>query len=289
MKYYKNLLRRKRVKFHNSLSNENNETNSGRFSPSPVLIIIFVISFLSIGGLASYHLLVKNQGLYVSKEQDKTDSHMSSLKQENVNKENESLISQGWTYKNHAGCKVSFPIPPKKPPFYLSLSGQSQENTMQEGEYWWDINERSGIYPAMISMILPEDQKYTQSVVLFHDHDRLYGSGYIPQAVVVSCMMNNQRFEDNDDLVSALKIAVDNYNQSELKPQVQFYAINEATAITRWGKSVVDILVQEDSATVSSTMFVTPDYVYEVRIVGEMNESSVNNTARTIFENIVFN
>ena len=107
-------------------------------------------------------------------------------------------------------------------------------------------------------------------------------SGYISQAVAVSCIPNNARFANNSALISSLTAEIDKYNKStgEKGMDASTYKIKSNTPTTRWGKSVADLVVTEDNFDVSYTMIVTPQYVYEVKVFGATSDAFVKDTAK---------
>jgi len=200
-----------------------------------------------------------------------------------------SSLPTGWSYKNNNECGVKFAIPPKETPYYYPIDANrppSVTNEQGSGRFW-DF-PRGGSYPNLLSKVLLTNQEYKQAITMFASLDE--ASGYISQAVAVSCIPNNTRFANNSALISSLTDEVDKYNKStgEKGMQASTYTIKSDTSTTRWGKSVTDLKVTEDSSDVSYTLFVTSQFVYEVKVFGATNDSSVKDTARKIFDNLVF-
>ena len=115
-------------------------------------------------------------------------------------------------------------------------------------------------------------------------------SGYISQAVIVSCIPNSGRYTDNSALNVSLSAELDKYNAStgEKGMQASTYKIKSKNSLMRWGKSVLDLVVTENTADVKYTIFVTPQYVYEIKVFGGTSDSFVKETAQKIFDGLSF-
>lgn len=200
-----------------------------------------------------------------------------------------SSLPTGWNYKNNGECGVKFAIPPKETPYYYPVDANRQPSvTNEQGSgRFWDF-PRGGSYPNLLSKILLPNQEYKQAITMFVSPEE--ASGYISQAVAVSCIPNNGRFANNNALTSSLTTEIDKYNKStgEKGMQASTYTIKSNTPKTRWGKSVVDLIVTEDTVDVSYTILVTPQYVYEVKVFGATSDASVRDTAKKIFDNLGF-
>jgi len=194
-------------------------------------------------------------------------------------------LPSGWSYKNNGECGVKFAIPPKTAPYLESNSGR-----------FWDF-PRGAAYPNLLSKLLLANQEYKQAITMFANPEE--ASGYISQAISVSCIPNNGRFANNNALISSLSSELDKYNGStgEKGMQASKYTIKNNNPSTRWGKSVADLTVSEYfensggepvTNSVAYTMFVTPQYIYEVKVFGATDDSSVKDTAKKIFDNLVF-
>lgn len=185
------------------------------------------------------------------------------------------VIPSGWSYKTNNECGVKLAIPPKSAPY----SGS-------DGRFW-DF-PRGSSYPNLLSRVFLTNQEYKQASTMYATVDE--ASGYIAQAVVVSCIPNNGRYIDNNQLLSALTSEINKYNSStgEKGMQASTYTIKSNTPTQRWNKDVIDLMVAEDSSNFSYTMFVTPQFIYEVKMFGAMEDSSAKNTAKQIFDNLTF-
>ncbi len=195
----------------------------------------------------------------------------------------------GWSYKNNGECGVKFAIPPKEAPYYypVDVNRQPSVTSEQGGGRFWDF-PRGGSYPNLLSKLFLTNQEYKQAITMFASPDE--ASGYISQAVAVSCIPNNARFANNSALISSLTAEIDKYNKStgEKGMDASTYKIKSNTPTTRWGKSVADLVVTEDNFDVSYTMIVTPQYVYEVKVFGATSDAFVKDTAKKIFDNLSF-
>lgn len=204
----------------------------------------------------------------------------------------------GWSYKNNGECGAKFAIPPKQAPYYYPIDpNRTSSVTDEQGSgRFWDF-PRGAAYPNLLSKVLLPNQEYKQAITMFANPEE--ASGYISQAVAVSCIPNNERFADNNAFISSLTAELDKYNKStgEKGMQASSYAIKSNTSTTKWGKSVADLTVSEYfensggqpfTNSVAYTMFVTSQYVYEVKVFGATSDTSVKETAEKIFNNLVF-
>ncbi len=162
------------------------------------------------------------------------------------------------------------------------------------GRFWY---LGGGTYPNLLSKVIKPSEEYKQTMAIFATE--IEASGYISQAVAVSCVPNSGRFSDNSALTSLLTSELSKYNQStsEKGMQASTYTIKSNNFITRWGNQAVDLTVSEYflnsggqpySNDVEYTMFVTPQYVYEVKMFGSSTDTFVKETAKKIFDNLNF-
>lgn len=204
-------------------------------------------------------------------------------------KEQLSTLPAGWSYKTNNECGVKFAIPPKEKPYYQPIDPNrepSVTNDQGSGRFW-DF-PRGGSYPNLLSKLIGEKQEYKQAIAMFASADG--GSGYISQAVAVSCIPNNGRFTDNSQLLSSLTTELNKYNSltGEKGMQAATYSVKSNSPTQRWSKNVVDLVVAEDTANISYTMFVTSQFIYEVKLFGGSKDISVKNTGKQIFDNLSF-
>lgn len=198
-------------------------------------------------------------------------------------------LPSGWSYKNNAECGVKFAIPPKLEPYYIPYDPNRQPSVTDEmgSGRFWDF-PRGGSYPNLLSKVFLANQEYKQAITMFAAPEE--ASGYISQAVAVSCIPNNGRFTDNNAFIATLTAEIEKYNKStgEKGMQASTYKIKSNTAGSRWSQSIVDLVVAEDSIDTSYTMFVTPQYIYEVKLFGETTNAFIKDTARKIFDSLAF-
>lgn len=184
-------------------------------------------------------------------------------------------LPSGWTYLPAVDCDVSFAIPPKQKP-YLGLSDNR----------FWDF-PRGAAYPNMLTKVV-DYAKIKQAITMYASSQE--AGGYIAQSIAVSCSPNNGQFANNEQLMSKLTSAITEYNSStgEKGMQASTYTIGTQKATKRWDKSAIDLTVQEDSKTVQYTLFVTPEYIYEVKQFGDTDDSFVKQTGKQIFDLLQF-
>ncbi|HCR36392.1 hypothetical protein A2130_04205 [Candidatus Woesebacteria bacterium GWC2_33_12] len=200
-----------------------------------------------------------------------------------------STLPTGWSYKDNKECGVKFAIPPKEAPYYYPVDVNRQPSvTNEQGSgRFWDF-PRGGVYPNLLTKFPNGYDQHKQAVTMFASPDE--ASGYVSQAVVVSCIPNNGRFANNTALISSLTTELEKYNSQtgEKGMQASTYKINSNTPATKWGKNVVNLVVSEDTTNVAYTMFVTPQYVYEIKVIGATSDTFVKDTAKKIFDNLSF-
>jgi len=200
----------------------------------------------------------------------------------------ESDIPDDWSYQTNGECAVNFPIPPKIKPYFQPRDPNSQPSvTNEEGSgRFWDF-PRGVVYPNLLSKVAQyESTKQAGTVYATVDE----ASGYVSQAVSVSCAPNS-KFNNNADLISALSLAIDEYNKSDKEKGMQpnTYTITSQKSVNRWNKQVTDLVVAEGNQNSEYTLFITPQYIYEVRVFGATQDNFVQKTAQKIFDNLKFN
>ncbi len=106
----------------------------------------------------------------------------------------------------------------------------------------------------------------------------------------MSCSANNGQFANNTDLVSKLTTAINKHNQStaEKGMEANTYTITTQKISERWSQQVIDLTVQEDSRLAQYTIFVTPKYIYEVKLFGDSDDSFIKQTGKQIFDLLQF-
>jgi len=189
----------------------------------------------------------------------------------------------GWSYKSDA-CGVRFAIPPKEKPFYEGNDGR-----------FWDF-PRGASYPNLLSKLLKGNEEYKQAATMYASVSG--ASGYISSAVVVSCVRNTGAV-DNQGMLSLLNNGIQKYNSENNTERMgaSKYTIQSTKEVSRWNKKVVDIVASEYfpnsggqpyTKLVEYTMFATPQYIYEVQVFGATTDSFVKETAKKIFDNLIF-
>lgn len=281
-----------------------NQSNLDSPVTSPVVVQPVAtpkINYLMIGGVALVCSLIFGLGGYYLGKQSSNSQCVENEVQTNptaIPDQNSptntpasqiSALPTGWSYKDNKECGVKFAIPPKEAPYYYPLDVNRQPSvTSEQGSgRFWDF-PRGGTYPNLLTKFPNGYDQHKQAITMFTSPDG--ASGYISQAVAVSCIPNNGRFANNTALVSSLTTELEKYNNQtgEERMQASTYKINSNTPATKWGKNVVNLVVSEDATNVAYTMFVTPQYVYEIKIFGATGDSFVKDTAKKIFDNLIF-
>jgi len=303
------------------MENQNNteEQNIAQTGQNPVIqpVAIVKTNYLAIGGVALVCSLIFSVGGYYLGKQSSNPQYVTNEVQTNPNEvqtnPNEvqtnptatpyltnptntpatqtSTLPTGWSYKDNKECGVKFPIPPKEAPYYypVDVNGQPTVTNEQGSGRFWNFS-RGAAYPNLLSKFPNGYDQHKQAIAMFAGpYD---ASGYVSQAVVVSCIPNNGRFANNTDLISSLTTELEKYNSQtawEKGMQTLTYKINSITYATKWGKNVVNLVVShDDTINVAYTMFVTPQYVYEIKVLGGTSDSFVRDTAQKIFDNLSF-
>lgn len=211
-------------------------------------------------------------------------------------------LPSGWEYKlsqqqNNANDCVKFALPPMDEPYIYTLNENRQPSVTEDkgsGRFWY---LGGGAYPNLLSKILGKGQEYKQTMAIFATE--MEGSGYMSQAVEVSCVGNLGKM-DNTTLLSNLKTNIEDFNKStgEKGMEANKYNIQTSKNVNRWGKSVVDLTVSEYfensggqpyTNSVNYTILATPQFLYEVRVFGASNDAFVKETSQKIFDNLLFN
>jgi len=206
-------------------------------------------------------------------------------------------IPDDWSYQTNGECGVKFPIPPKIKPYFHSQDSSSQPSvTSEEGSgRFWDF-PRGGVYPNMLSKVA----KYE----LVKQANAMYAtageaSGYVSAAVSVSCVKNTTNL-NNQIILQLLEENIQKYNLQDNSERMEAssYTISSSNTINKWSQLVIDLKASEYyqnpggkpyTKQTESIIFATPTYLYEIKVVGQTEDSFVMNTANQIFDNLKFN
>lgn len=251
-------------------------------------VIVIIILLLLVGGAAYYFGATKGN---LSLNTAFTPTKSVQPSQTTPTSKPVASLPPGWTYQGDA-CNVKFPIPPKKAPYYQAVNPNRVPSvTSDEGSgRFWNFTSGRG-YPNILSKLLTGNVEFKQATAMYVSADE--ASGYISSAVTVSCFPNSGRYKDNSEMLTSLTAELDKYNSSGVQEGMQAlsYKIKSSTTVTRWNKSVLDLVVTEVygiAIEAKYTMFVTPQYIYEVKIFGGTNDSFVKETAQKIFDGLLF-
>src|SRR3990167_6107512 len=168
-------------------------------------------------------------------------------------------LPSGWEYKlsqqqKNANECVKFALPPIKEPYVYILDENRVPSVTDDkgsGRFWY---LGGGTYPNLLFKVIKPSEEYKQTMAIFATE--IEASGYISQAVAVSCIPNNGRFANNTALISSLTTELEKYNSQtgEKGMQASTYKINSTTPATKWGKNVANLVVSEDAENVNYTM-----------------------------------
>lgn len=200
-------------------------------------------------------------------------------------------LPAGWVYKDSGKCEVQFGLPPKEAPYYHPADESIPFVSVDQlqGRYW-DF-PRGGAYPHMLSKFPGFDESNLEMQAITMYASDIEASGYVSQAVAVSCMPNNGQYVSTSELLPILSSQLESYNslkREDSGQQASNYTITSSIPTQRWNQNVIDLVVQEDTRQANYTIFVTPSYIYEVKVFGESKDDFVKETAQKIFENLVF-
>ncbi len=194
--------------------------------------------------------------------------------------EKKESLPSGWEYKLAEECSVSFPVPPRSNPYVDPTDGS-----------FWQF-PHGGVYPHMLSKLETwNSDSHEQETMMFAPAEE-GGSGYIPAAISVTCIPNIAKL-NNDTLLENLKNGIAKYNayddvSKEMSLEAAEYFLVSFEKTSRWSKEVIDLTVKEGLSEYSYTIFATPEYLYEVRILQETEDSFVRETALKIFNYLDF-
>ena len=200
-----------------------------------------------------------------------------------------SQIPDDWSYQTNGECGVKFPIPPKIKPYFQPRKPNRQPSvTSEEGSArFWDF-PRGAIYPTMLSKVAQYELTKQASATYAAVGE---ASGYISQAVSVGCAPNNNQFKTNQEFIDELSSKLDEHNKSDAEKGMQpnTYLITSKNPTNRWDQQVIDLTVKEDNQVKEYSLFITPQHIYQIVVVGQTQDKFVQETAKTIFENLQFN
>lgn len=206
------------------------------------------------------------------------------------------VLPEGWIYKSNGECGVKFAIPPKVEPYFIA--GQPNGVTSKVGRFW-DF-PRGAMSSTLLSLAFGDGksnlQQEKQAMTSYANTEE--ASGYVASAVSVSCLPNVEKYV-NQDVLEKLQAGLRAYDGGDeftgmLPDRYQLISSKDAN---RWNHQVIDLEISEHYSnfgkdpfekTVKYTIFTTPNFVYEVRAFGEMDDSFVQDTAGEIFERLVF-
>lgn len=249
-----------------------------------VVLVCFVIF-----GLGGYYLGIQTQKDKTLEGGNTSPTPMASPTETTVIPTNAPTTQQtatlptGWSYKSDA-CGVRFAIPPKEKPYYEGNDGR-----------FWDF-PRGASYPNLLSKLLKGNEEYKQAATMHASVSE--ASGYISSAVVVSCVRNTGSV-DNQGMLTMLNRGIQKYNSENNTERMEAskYTVRSTKDVNRWNKKVIDVTVAEYfqnsggqpfTNPVEYTMLATPQYIYEVKVFGDSTDSFVKETAKKIFDNLVF-
>lgn len=177
-----------------------------------------------------------------------------------------------WTLKKDPSCAVSFPLPPKKEPYYFPFDESVTHNPTKDegsGRFWYYQSYGNG------GMFL---FKNDAGVILLNPDQA--GSGFLPASIQVMCSSNTARY-NTSSLVSAL--------EQELGKEETSLKIASKNTVNLWGHEVIVAKIEGGMFTDDlNYLFATDKNIYLVRKIVMSETSIVKETAEQIFNNLVF-
>lgn len=257
---------------NNGVNNQTNNPSAVKINLLMAFALVFLISAI-VFGLAGYLLGKQSVDSVTTNNPTQQSVSNTTTPSATPNIEKGTVLPDGWEYQSNGECGVKFAIPPRVAPYV------DAENR------FWDF-PRGASYPNLLSKIWAGRDEYKQANAMYvTTYD---SSGAIPQAVIVSCIVNNGRFNSYDEVISSLEAGFNMYNTvGEKGIGAMNYSIKDTSYVQRWGKNVIDITVSEDGVDVPYTMFMSPEFVYEIRVFGTSQDTVIKNTAKQIFDNLV--
>lgn len=207
-------------------------------------------------------------------------------------------LPPGWSYKDNGECGVKFAIPPKTEPYYIPYDPNRDPSLTDDTNIgrFWDF-PRGAIYPNLLSKLPKGYENHKQAIAWYATTNE--SSGPITAAISVSCIPNEGNLK-NQGMLNIIKTNLQDYNKrtgDKGMQQPDSYTIQSSKEVNRWGHLVVDLTVLENfknsggqpyTKSVKYTMFTTPKYIYEIRVLGASQDTFVKETATKIFNNLVF-
>lgn len=241
---------------------------------SPIAIILLAV--LVIGGYLVYSGKISLNQKSTTSSSQKEDKVAATSPTTNT-------LPVDWTYQASTDCSVESPIPPKKEPYYESNG------------LFWDF-PRGVIYPNLLSKFPNGYEQHKQANTWYTTEEA--ASGQVLSAVSVSCIPNANNI-DNQEMMIIFKAGLQKYNEKDntVRMEASRYTIQSQQEVIRWSQKVIDLTMSEYYQnpggqpypnTVKYTLFTTPKFIYEVRILGTTENSFVKDTAKKIFDNLKF-
>gem|GEM_PF-5634091 len=186
-------------------------------------------------------------------------------------------LPTGWTYVSSQECNVSFPLPPKKEPYYIPAPTGATPDLMQdEGGYWgYDKNTSGGMFVEY-------------AFVHFFNED-WGGSEYIPGLVQVGCSPNTKGYT-TESLLSTYSDDYKNGKYAGPEGPLVFKSLGEKEM---WGRQTIAYTISggmgPDNGLNTHYLFATKEHIYTVSTMMMSQTPLVKNTTEQIFQNLQFN
>lgn len=183
-------------------------------------------------------------------------------------------IPDDWTYQQSAVCSISFPIPPKKEPYFTTKSPSG--GATSDNERYWKLSDTkdSGVFVFKNSAVA-NYQFVTPPQ---------FGNGYTPGIVRVFCATNT---ENLTTLSLVNKVA------EEEKRKGSSGQITSKRQTQKWGKTVYAVIfdgLQGSTANKDGERYFYADSknIYFIDGISESSNFSVRDTTAKILNNLKF-
>lgn len=253
------------------------QTNLPKSKTKFPFILGGVLLLLLVGGGAYYLGTQLNKEDLASSNQNKIDilptSTVQSIPTETATSspaQSTNYIPSDWTFKTSSTCNVSFPIPPKKSPYYTPKT-PSSPGVGDDGRYW--IFEESNN---------TEDKLFKNIAYTIMRGDGELGSGYVSGMVTVNCGQNTNNY--------TTQTLLDSYTKNFTDGTYAGLTVSKKEFTTLWGRQVAAIYVEGGMAvsTKPEYLFATKNHVYKIDKVSMSQNTIIQQTTDTVLKNLQF-
>ncbi len=190
--------------------------------------------------------------------------------------EKANAIPTDWTYVTSQECNVSFPLPPKKEPYYIPVpTGETPDLMQDEGGFWqYGTNTSAGMF--------------TQYAYMHFFNEDWGGSEYMAGFVQVGCGPNTKGYT-TESLLSTYSDDYKNGTYAGPEGPLVFTNLGEKKM---WGRSTIAYTVSGGMGLSNGSniqyLFATKEHIYTVSTMKMSQSTFIKNTTEQIFQNLQF-